>query len=109
MPLTTQYGGLVGISRFGPKAVDAFLLPLATPYWTRWEDALQASQDNDVAGRFEIQQCQRALLYALASFMRSVTAEEQSQRVDWNAMSDVFGERLIPLRAEPSEYVDCFV
>mmetsp|Transcript_14989 Transcript_14989/g.32656 ORF Transcript_14989/g.32656 Transcript_14989/m.32656 type:complete len:110 (+) Transcript_14989:1-330(+) len=109
MPLTTQYGGLVGISRFGPKAVDAFLLPLATPYWTRWDDALQASQGNNIAGRFEIQQCQRALLDGLASFMRSASPEEQSQRVDWDAMFDVFGERLIPLRAEPSDYVDCFV
>lgn len=109
MPLTTQYGGLVGISRFGPKAIDAFLLPLATPYWTRWEEALEASRGDDIVGRFEIQQCQRALLDGLASFMKSVSPEEQSERVDWDAMSDVFGERLIPLRPEPSEYIDCVV
>jgi len=109
MPLTTQYGGIVGISRFGPKAVDAFLLPLATSYWIRWEEVLKASAYDDVSGRFEIQQCQRALLEGLASFMQSVSPEEQSERVDWEAMSDVFGEKLIPLRAEPSEYVDCVV
>ena len=109
MPLTTQYGGIVGISRFGPKAVDAFLLPLATSYWTRWEEALRASAYNDINGRFELQQCQRALLEGLALFMQSVSPEEQSERVDWDAMSEVFGERLIPLRPEPSEYVDCLV
>ena len=109
MPLTTQYGGIVGISRFGPKAVDAFLLPLATSYWIRWEEVLKAGAYDDVSGRFEIQQCQRALLEGLASFMQSVSPEEQSERVDWEAMSDVFGEKLIPLRAEPSEYVDCVV
>ena len=109
MPLTTQYGGIVGISRFGPKAVDAFLLPLATSYWTRWEEALKASAYNDINGRFELQQCQRALLEGLALFMLSVSPEEQSERVDWDAMSEVFGERLIPLRPEPSEYIDCLV
>lgn len=109
MPLTTQYGGIVGISRFGPKAVDAFLLPLAASYWTRWEEALKASVYNDVNGRFELQQCQRALLEGLALFMQSVSPEEQSERVDWDIMSEVFGERLIPLRPEPSEYVDCLL
>lgn len=109
MPLTTQYGGIVGISRFGPKAVDAFLLPLATSYWIRWEEVLKATECNDVNGRFEIQQCQRALLEGVTLFMQSVSPEEQSDRVDWVSMSEVFGERLIPLRAEPSEYVDCIV
>ena len=112
MPLTTQYGGIVGISRFGPKAVDAFLLPLATSYWTGWETALDArsgSSVEDLNGRFEIQQCQRALLDGLASFMGSVRPEDQAERVDWQTMSEVFGERLIPLQAEPSEFVDCIV
>jgi transcription initiation factor TFIID subunit 6 len=39
-PLPTQYGGIVGISLFGPRAVDAFLLPIAREYWERWEREL---------------------------------------------------------------------
>ena len=63
-PLTTQYGGIVGISLFGPKAVDAFILPLATLYWNKWESVLQTIEhDNDDHElKLELQQCQRALL-----------------------------------------------
>ena len=39
-PLTTIFGGLVGISMFGPKAVDAFVLPLAIHYGNAWAAAL---------------------------------------------------------------------
>ena len=30
---TTQYGGIVAISLFGPKAIDAFLLPVVPSYY----------------------------------------------------------------------------
>ena len=67
-PLTTQYGGIVGISLFGPKAVDAFILPIATIYWNKWESVLQTIEDDNTDDdnhhelKLELQQCQRALL-----------------------------------------------
>ena len=59
-PLTTIFGGLVGIATFGPKAVDAFVLPLAIHYWNTWAVALDKTEG--LLPRFEIQQCQQAML-----------------------------------------------
>merc|ERR1712194_674839 len=69
-PLATQYGGIVGISLFGPRAVDAFLLPLAQEYWERWEGELQSLTNNavnnggkrDVGREYELNMCQQTLL-----------------------------------------------
>jgi transcription initiation factor TFIID subunit 6 len=46
-PLPTQYGGMVGISLFGPRAIDAFLLPIAREYWEHWEGELRADFNDD--------------------------------------------------------------
>ena len=59
-PLTTVYGGIVGISLFGPKAVDAFLLPLMLPYWEKWDKALSGNVSQEELT--ELQHCQEALL-----------------------------------------------
>uniref|UniRef100_A0A7S4RRF6 TAF6 C-terminal HEAT repeat domain-containing protein n=1 Tax=Ditylum brightwellii TaxID=49249 RepID=A0A7S4RRF6_9STRA len=67
-PLSTQYGGMAGLSLFGPKTVDAFILPLAKGNWEKWEKALESQGYNNSADferRFEIQQCQHALLVSL--------------------------------------------
>lgn len=64
-PLPTQYGGIVGISLFGPKAVDAFLLPLASEYWETWEAELKQvtmKDKRDATKEYEIHMCQQALL-----------------------------------------------
>ena len=44
-PLPTQYGGIVGMSLFGPRAIDAFLLPVARVYWERWEEQLKTLEE----------------------------------------------------------------
>ena len=59
-PLTTIYGGLVGIALFGPKAVDAFVLPVAIHYWNAWGAALDKT--GGLLARCEIQECQQAML-----------------------------------------------
>jgi hypothetical protein len=61
--LATQYGGIVAISLFGPKAIDAFLLPLAVDYWKRWEAELD--QSSDLKYRLELQMCKQAVLVRL--------------------------------------------
>ena len=42
-------------------------------------------------------------------FMGGVTPGEQARRVDVGAFSDVFGERLIPMRPELTEYMTAVV
>ena len=123
-PLATQYGGIVGISLFGPRAVDAFLLPVAQDYWECWDTELKllgnsssiendgivvgaasASKKRDAWREYELHMCQQALLDAVSIFMRGVTPGEQAKRVDIESFSDVFGERLIPMQPEFTEYV----
>jgi len=59
-PLPTIFGGIVGVMLFGPKAVDAFLLPLVIPYFTQWEESLKTV--DDLEKRQELQECQQAIL-----------------------------------------------
>ena len=58
--LGTQYGGFVAMTLFGPKAINAFLLPLALDYWNHWEDTLEV--ENDPERRLSVQMCQQAIL-----------------------------------------------
>jgi hypothetical protein len=37
--------------------------------------------------------------------MQNVTTQEQAKRVDINSFADVFGERLIPMQLEQSQYL----
>ena len=131
-PLCTQYGGIVGISLFGPRAIDAFLLPIAGEYWERWEEELRREYNDDgddghvddavarggrwrsgtrrdVDREYELTMCQQALLDALRIFMGGVTPDEQARRVDVVAFLDVFGERLIPMRPDLTEYMTAVV
>jgi len=62
--LTTQYGGIVAISLFGAKAIDAFLLPVVSEYWQKWDDALATS--TDIEQRLELLMCQEAVLVCIA-------------------------------------------
>jgi hypothetical protein len=63
--LATQYGGFVAITLFGPKAIDAFLLPLAIGYWSQWEKEL--NQTRSLEQRLDLQMCQQAVLVSLRS------------------------------------------
>ena len=137
--LTTRFGGITAISLFGPKAVDAFLLPVATEFWQSWETTLtnKAIKEEE---RVQLQQCQQALMVsngfypltvswrkcsfpfnqisfslllfkqsALSVFFKSVNPSEIVLRLERNAFVDTFGERLIPLQNEPADYTMCFV
>ena len=57
------YGGIVGITKFGAKTVDAFILPLVG-HWSIWEKALEKTS-GDV--RFGLMRCQDALLVSVLS------------------------------------------
>jgi len=100
------YGGIVGITKFGAKTVDAFILPLVG-HWNVWERLLEET-DGEV--RFGLQRCQDALLHAMAVFFGNVSDSEQSNRLDYEKLSQVFGDRLVPLQTNvESDYATCFV
>lgn len=56
----SQYGGIVAISLFGAKAIDAFLLPAVPAYWEKWDKALATATDTE--HRTELLMCQQAVL-----------------------------------------------
>jgi len=101
--LASRYGGFVAITLFGPKAVDSFLLPSILASWEEWEKSL----DEDPLG---VHMCQQAALNALGVFLRRVNDTDKAERLDWNDLEDIFGDKLVPLQGYTTgEYATCFV
>jgi len=105
--LPSRYGGIVTISYFGSKAVDAFLLPTALGSWRRWEMDLQETKD--LAEAHEIQMCQQAMLDALGIFFRRSSLEEKAERVVLEELEDTLGDKWIVFQDESYPYATCFV
>jgi len=122
-PLSTRYGGIVGIRLFGPRAVHAFLLPLILGYWEKWQELLDKT--SDPRQRHEIYMCQQAILDAMGVFLRSgpstlaAAAAAVSKTPDgnlndqltleWEELEETFGDRLVMLSSTESEYGLCFI
>jgi len=48
--------------------------------------------------------------YAMAVFLGNVTDAEQSNRLDYEKLSEVFGDRMVPLQTNvKSDYALCFI
>ena len=106
--LPTQYGGFVAISLFGPKAINAFLLPLAMQYWKTWETTLDATKN--LGQRVELQMCQQAVLDALGVFLSMEEGEmSDNPLTKWEALEETFGDRLVMLSREETEYAHCII
>jgi transcription initiation factor TFIID subunit 6 len=112
--LGSWYGGIVGITKFGVKAVDAFLLPLMG-YTMIWEDALDQDEVDSLSRRnrnirYALHRCQDALLYAMAIYMEKMEELDPSSRLDYDKYSEVFGDKLTPFYNRMSmDYSTCFV
>jgi hypothetical protein len=124
-PLSTRYGGIVGISLFGPRAVHAFLFPLILGYWEKWQELLDKT--SDPRHRHEIYMCQQAILDSIGVFLRSgpstlaaaAAAATVSERpnlnfnddlmLGWDELEDAFGDRMVMLSSSESEYGLCFI
>jgi hypothetical protein len=104
--LSTRYGGLVAITFFGSKAINAFVLPLALDYWEQSESAL--SKSNDLEQRTEIQMCEQATLKAISVFNDDQEAPAALD-IGWEDLEDTFGDRLIMLCTNETEYGTCFI
>lgn len=62
--LASQFGGIVGITSFGEKAIEAFIVLVATELWIKWEQLLENLSSTSEKG-YEIMQCETALLVSL--------------------------------------------
>jgi hypothetical protein len=102
--LSTRYGGLVAITFFGSKAINAFVLPLALDYWKKSETAL--SNANNLEQRMAIQMCQQATLNAIGVFNQEVP---EAIDMGWDELEDTFGDRLVMLCTNETDYATCFV
>lgn len=107
--LPTQYGGIVGISLFGARAIGAFLLPISLKYWKAWERSL--TETKNLNQRMEIQMCQNAVLDALGIFVSQGNPEAfQSLDINWEELMETFGDRLVMMSGNPTDsYVCCVV
>lgn len=100
--LTSVFGGIVGITALGDKAIEAFLVLVAPKFWVRWEEALKSSQMESAC---EITQCQTALLNAMGIFML-----KQPQNISNSVyFSEQFSEKLTPFCTYDSSYQDCIL
>jgi transcription initiation factor TFIID subunit 6 len=118
--LPSVYGGLVAISLFGTKAIDAFILPVAASSWKHWQDRLAAvssTAGNNTVQDWEeasdIRQCQQAVLEAMGLFLQRVSDAEKAERLDWQDFEETFGDALVAIQGggegAPTEYATCFV
>jgi transcription initiation factor TFIID subunit 6 len=123
--LSSRYGGLVAISLFGTKAIDAFVLPVAANSWKYWQDRLAAvsspgtdsangSTVQDWEEASDIRMCQQAVLEAMGLFLQRVSDSEKAERMDWQDFEETFGDSLVAIQGggetgAPSEYAMCFV
>jgi transcription initiation factor TFIID subunit 6 len=102
----SRYGGLVGMTLFGGKAVDAFVLPVASAHWDEWMAALEVQQN--AAQKLESTMAVRALLDAVCVWLRQVN--DKAARVPWHDLEQTFGpDRLVALQGLSHEYATCFV
>jgi len=106
--LSTRYGGLVAITFFGPKAINAFVLPLALDYWKESETML--SKCNNLEQRMEIHMFEQATLNALSVFLGPTNRDApEAMGIEWEELEDTFGDRLVMLCTNETEYATCFI
>jgi transcription initiation factor TFIID subunit 6 len=122
--LSSRYGGIIAITLFGNRAIDAFIMPLIMDCWDVWEEELgNISFKHRTAARsstvqvaselleMEIIMCQYAVLNSLSTYLQSTTVEERSERLLHLNINEVLGDdRMILLSSDYSDdYNMCFV
>lgn len=106
--LSSRYGGMVAITLFGGRAIDAFLLPTVLDSWTAWEDELE-TPNLAVELEMEIHMCQQAVLTGISTYLRGTDVTEKSARLRNMDLEDVLADRMVILSGDETEYNMCFV
>lgn len=122
--LSTVYGGFTAITRFGPNAINSFLLPLAMGYWKKWESLLEKT--NDSKKRLELQMCQQAVLVSGDESWELIMFGDNSHsdfsqlkqeslavlfaddhrisQEEWEELEDTFGDQLVLITGLETDY-----
>jgi transcription initiation factor TFIID subunit 6 len=107
--LTSRYGGIVGLSAFGTKAISAFLLPPAAVWFEDFDAALfDPSDPLTESDKFSVRMCQRAILDAVGAVLRghvnSVPVGEMRE------LLEVTGDRWVVFGTCSNDgYAGCFI
>ncbi len=117
LPMSTQFGAIVGITHLGPLVVESLLIANATSLKAEYDAAAAAAatERGVQIANTSPSRCQEALLLAIGSYIRfcqkrmrvmgvqlqrlqSATMTGLSQRLyhNLNGLTDAFGEQLIP-------------
>ena len=101
--LTSRFGGIVGLTAFGPKAVAAFLVQPALKWYSNFETLLKG--DLGEQDRYKIQMCQRAILDAVGTGLCS----QGSQSSELRELQEEMGDQWVVFGSCNDEYAECFV
>jgi transcription initiation factor TFIID subunit 6 len=107
--LTSRYGGIVGLSAFGTKAISAFLLPPAAVWFDDFDAALYDPSDPlTEADKFSVRMCQRAILDAVGAVLRG--RADSIPVVEMRQLLEVTGDKWVAFGSCSSDgYADCFI
>lgn len=113
--LPCRYGGIVALTQFGGRAIDAFVLPTVAHHWQIWDETLlsigttitaryktidtnrnknteeknSTTRTNvvsdDASMEMQIRMCQQAVLTAVGTFLRETASSVEKQR-QWHDM-----------------------
>ena len=98
----------MAITFFGPKAINAFVLPLALEYWNTSESMILNC--TDLEERMEIHMFEQAILNALGVFLGPTNRDApEAMGMEWEELEDTFGDRLVMLCTNETEYATCFI
>ena len=99
--LGTQFGGIVGLTLFGRRAIGDFLLPKAMNYWRELEEREKGGED--IVG---ISACRGVVLRGIGEYVNSGIAGEAGgvlpERVDQDDFNECFAAKLVALVVVPA-------
>jgi len=109
----TQYRGIAGLSVFGPKAIEVFLLPLCVRHWSKWEKQLKmllaCNSKSYQIQLLEVLHCQQVLLESLGEYILSGDLCFEMSVLMEEEFATTFGEKFTSLAVHHSEYSSYFI
>jgi hypothetical protein len=118
--LAIDFGGIVAITLFGPKAINEFLLPLTILCDTSLETSTNSEE------WMELQHCQEVIMIQrnvctfgcwiqmhsthtsfIHRMLQCFNPEGQTTWINYEELEQAMGEKLVVLQNAPSEYATC--
>ena len=103
--LTSRYGGIVGLTAFGPKALSALLLQPALEWFAEFDATLDQA-DCTERDAVNIQMCQRALLDAVGKVL---AASDVAPSMEMRVIQEAVGDKWVVFGCCDDDYAQCFI